>query len=123
MKASSFLFLGSLLIACPQFASAAPVSSPWPVAGFDDAAAVGAARLSGIYAIGDSHENNVEIRDIHQNLLRTISASEIQALLPWMNLDGGRTDLRPLRYRIQAGRFSSWSMTIPWLATVGHPTG
>ena len=55
----------------------------------DDSAAVGAARLSGIYAVGDAYENNVEIRDIRQNLLRTISGAEIQALLPWMSLDGG----------------------------------
>ncbi|NOS69993.1 MAG: hypothetical protein HOP33_08685 [Verrucomicrobia bacterium] len=89
MNVRTSLFLGSLLIACAQFASAAPVQSSWPVVGFDDSAAVGAARLSGIYAVGDSYENNVEVRDIRQNLLRTISTSEIQALLPWMSLDGG----------------------------------
>ena len=50
---------------------------------------MGAARLSGIYAVGDSYENTVEVRDIRQNLWRTISAAEIQALLPWMSLDGG----------------------------------
>lgn len=39
--------------------------------------------------MGDSFENNVEIRDIRQQLLRTLSAAELQALLPWMSFDGG----------------------------------
>jgi hypothetical protein len=81
--------LGGLLIACARFATAAPVSSAWPAAGYDDSAAVGAARLGGVYAVGDAYENTVEIRDIRQNLSRAISSAELQALLPWMSLDGG----------------------------------
>ena len=89
VKACVLLFIDSLLTFGPLLASAAPVVSSWPVAGYDDSAAVGAARLSGIYVVGDSFENTVEVRDIRQNLWRTISAAEIQALLPWMSLDGG----------------------------------
>lgn len=83
------LFVGSLLAFVLLPASGAPQLSSWPVAGEDDSTAVGAARLSGIYAVGDAYENTVEVRDIRQNLVRTITAAEILALLPWMNFDGG----------------------------------
>jgi hypothetical protein len=70
-------------------ALAGPVTSPWPVNGPDDTVAVAAASLSGWYAAADSYEDNVEIRDINQTLIRTITRDEITALLPWMSLDGG----------------------------------
>jgi len=69
-------------------AAAGPVTTSWPVLGPDDSAAVSAAALSGWYAVGDSFEDTVEIRDVNRALVRTIGKSEIQALLPWMNLDG-----------------------------------
>jgi hypothetical protein len=59
------------------------------VSGPDDTVAVAAAALSGWYATADSFEDNVEIRDINQTLVRTITRQEIVALLPWMSLDGG----------------------------------
>src|ERR1044071_6062307 len=68
---------------------AGPVTSPWPVSGPDDTVGVGAAALSGWYATADSFEDNVEIRDVNQALVRTITRAEIVALLPWMSLDGG----------------------------------
>lgn len=83
------LALGCWLIARPDSVLAGVVITPWPVEGANDAVAVGAARLSGIYAVGDSYENKVEVRDIRQRLLRTISSSEFQPLLPWMTFDGG----------------------------------
>ena len=89
MKVFARCVLASFWVGCFQIASAAPVLAPWPVTGDDDSAAVGAARLSGSYAVGDTFENSVEVRDVRQNLLRTITAGEIQALLPWMSLDGG----------------------------------
>lgn len=70
-------------------ACAAPVASPWSVEGPDDSAGVAAARLSGWYAVADSFEDSVEVRGIRGELLRTISRGEIEALLPWMTLDGG----------------------------------
>ncbi len=57
--------------------------------GPDDTSAVAAAAISGWYAAADSFEDTVELRDIRQNLLRTIGRSEMLALLPWMTLDGG----------------------------------
>jgi hypothetical protein len=89
VKMRLLFFICCVAAFCLESAFCSPVSSSWPVSGFDDSAAAGAARFSGIYAVADSYENNVEVRDIRQNLLRTISAAEIQALLPWMSLDGG----------------------------------
>jgi len=67
---------------------AGPVEASWTVAGPDDTAAVACAALSGWYATADSYENNIEIRDVTQNLLITITQSQITSLLPWMTLDG-----------------------------------
>jgi hypothetical protein len=83
----TFLVLLSMILV--RGAVAGPVTSPWPVGGPDDTVAVGAAALSGWYATADSFEDNVEIRDINQTLVRTITRQEIVALLPWMSLDGG----------------------------------
>ena len=89
LKIIKTVALCGILVALSKSASAGGIFSPWPVAGLNDAVAVGAARLSGIYVVGDTFENNVEIRDIRQNLLKTISAPEMHALLPWMSFDGG----------------------------------
>jgi len=89
MKAILSILAGGFLIFYPRLASCAPVLNSWPVTGPNDSAAVGAARLSGIYVVGNSYQDNVEIRDIRQNLWRTISPTEIQALLPWMSFSGG----------------------------------
>lgn len=62
-------------------APAAPVTTVWPVGGTDDTAAVAAARLSGLYAAADTFENNIEIYDVHQKLLRTIQPDEIRTVL------------------------------------------
>ncbi|MEQ8771135.1 MAG: hypothetical protein RIB60_11575 [Phycisphaerales bacterium] len=70
-------------------AAAAPDPSAWPSAGADDSAAVGAAALSGWYAVADSLEDVVELRDIRGDLMRTITKAEIEALCPWMDLDAG----------------------------------
>ena len=83
------ILAGAFLVSVPRIAAGAPVQAAWPVAGANDSAAVGAARLSGIYAVGDSYQNRIEIRDVRQNLLRTISTAEILALLPWMSFSGG----------------------------------
>lgn len=68
-------------------AVAAPVTQAWAVEGPDDSAAVGAAELSGWYAVADSYEDSVELRDVRGTVMRTITRAEIQALLPWMSLD------------------------------------
>lgn len=83
--------LTSLLTAVGLAASAVanPVSAVWPVSGNDDTSAVAAAPFSGLYAAADAFEDTVEIRDVRQTLLTTISKAQIQALLPWMSLDAG----------------------------------
>jgi hypothetical protein len=70
-------------------AAGQPVTQPWPVAGPDDTVAVASPAFGGWYAAADPFEDSVEIRDINQNLVRTISRSDITALLPWMQLGGG----------------------------------
>lgn len=77
--------LASLISAA---AWAGPVTTSWAVGGPDDSAAVAASALSGWYAVADSYEDTIEICDVNQTLVRTISKTEIQGLLPWMNLDG-----------------------------------
>ncbi len=68
---------------------AAPATTPWPVEGPDDTVAAACAALSGWYATADSFEDSVEVRDVNQSLLATITRSQIEALLPWMSLGGG----------------------------------
>ncbi len=86
-----------LCILCPA-ASAGPVVSPWAVAGPDDTSGVAAAALSGWYAAGDSYEDSVELRDIPQNIKRTITRQEIAALLPWMDLNGSTDGVGALAF-------------------------
>lgn len=78
-----------LVVGVTAVASAQPVFTSWPVEGPDDTVAVSAAPLAGWYAAGDSYEDNVEVRDIRQNLVTSVSRAQIQALVPWMSLDGG----------------------------------
>jgi len=75
-------------LACAGGVAASPIASAWAVSGPDDSAAVGAAELSGWYAVADSYEDSIELRDIRGELMRTITRGEISALLPWMSLDG-----------------------------------
>lgn len=65
------------------------VSTHYPVDGPNDTAAVAASAFAGWYATGDSFQNQVQIRDIRGDIRRSITQSEILALAPWMNLDGG----------------------------------
>lgn len=85
MKSVNQLGLGFLMCGV---AAGGPVTTTWPVVGPDDSAAVAAAALSGWYAVADSFEDTIEIRDVNRSLIRTITKTEIQALLPWMALDG-----------------------------------
>jgi hypothetical protein len=88
VKRPSILFSILGLIDLPVAALAGPVVAAWPVNGPDDTSAVASASLSGWYAAADSYENNIEIRDINQNLVSTLPQSQLAALLPWMALDG-----------------------------------
>lgn len=68
---------------------AAPATTTWPVDGPDDTVCVAAAAVSGWYATADAYEDSVEIRDARGSLIRTITRTDIQSLLPWMTLTGG----------------------------------
>lgn len=70
-------------------ALAGPVVTSSPLSGGDDVAAVGASALAGYSALGDSFQDRVEVRDIRDAVVRTITRAEMQALCPWLSLDGG----------------------------------
>ncbi len=88
--------LAPVLLGTP--ALAAPVGTTWTVSGPDDTSAVAAAALSGWHAAADTYEDTVEIRDRAQNPIASITRSQIQALLPWMSLDGGPDGVSALAF-------------------------
>jgi hypothetical protein len=77
----------SMLGALAAGARAEPVIEPWASESPGVAtAAVGAASLAGWYAGSDTAGDTVEIRDIRQSLMGTITRGQIEALAPWMTL-------------------------------------
>ncbi len=64
-----------------------PSTSTWPSPGNADALCTAGATLAGIVATGSTQNDSVEVRDIVGNLLASVSRAQIQALLPWMNLN------------------------------------
>ncbi len=83
------LSVAAALVLCAGAARAVPTTTPLLTPGFDDTAGVAAAAFAGAYATTDTFEDSVEIRDARLNLTRTITRAEIQALAPWLALDGG----------------------------------
>ena len=79
--------LGALLSSA---ALAAPVTSTYPVDGPDDTVAIASAAFAGATATADSFEDRIEVRDVFENIIRTVDRTQLQALMPWMNLDGGQ---------------------------------
>ena len=65
-----------------------PQTSVWTVGGPDDTSGVAAAALSGWYALADSFEDRVEVRQPDGTLRATITKEQIASLVPWMTLDG-----------------------------------
>jgi len=88
-QAVLFMVFVAVIMAVVYSAIAEPVVETWPVSGGDDVVTVACAPLAGWYAIGDSYDDNIEIRNIEKELVRTITRSEIKTLLPWMILEGG----------------------------------
>lgn len=88
-KGFQSLVLGFGVVVAAAGAVGAPVVSGYAVEGPDDSVCVSAAALSGWYAVGDSFEDSVEVRDVRGELIDTITRAEIGALLPWMDLTGG----------------------------------
>jgi hypothetical protein len=74
-----------LPILMSSIALGAPVAQPWGDAPRADA--VAAAQLSGWYASADTTTDTIEIRDVRETLLHTITRDELSNLAPWMTLD------------------------------------
>ncbi len=83
------LAISSLLALACATAYGAPVESPWPVDASGGAVATAAAALSGHYAVANTSDDSIEVRDIRGDLQRTITRAEIEALAPWFDLEGG----------------------------------
>ncbi|HMN39873.1 MAG TPA: GC-type dockerin domain-anchored protein [Phycisphaerales bacterium] len=86
------LFLAAALVAARGGAATAiagVVVTPYSMNGANDTVAVAAAAFAGWYATGDSFQDRIEIRDVRGNVRGAITRSDILALAPWMNLDGG----------------------------------
>jgi hypothetical protein len=73
------------LLACPAWGATG--ATAWPTDGLA-ADAVAAATLAGWYAAADTAEDRVQIRGVRGELLDEITRADLQALLPWMTLDG-----------------------------------
>jgi hypothetical protein len=71
-----------LVVACGAYAQ--PSLTPWGSSG--EGSAVAAALLAGRYASASTAFDTVTVRDVDQAIRRTITRSEIKALLPWMDL-------------------------------------
>ena len=67
-----------------------PVVETWPVSEGYDNVAVACAPVAGWYALANSLEDVVEIRNIQKDLVRSIRKGEIEALVPWMLFSGGQ---------------------------------
>lgn len=86
------------MLACAQVADAEPISEPWATQSSSPVTAVAAAELSGWYAVSETADDTVEIRDVRQELIRRITRQEILALVPWMTLDAGADGPRALAW-------------------------
>ncbi|MFI4896848.1 MAG: hypothetical protein ACIARR_03380, partial [Phycisphaerales bacterium JB059] len=67
-------------------ARGAPEMEAWGDPGRVDA--VGASRLAGVYATASCQLDRVVVRDIDQSVVFEMDRASLQALVPWMTLDG-----------------------------------
>ncbi len=93
MRRSKTLRIPFLIVLSGLFtalaSSAEPSEAPIGLGGPGERAAVAAARFAGPIAYADAENNSVEIHDADGNTIRTISQSEIEALMPWAAFDAG----------------------------------
>ncbi len=75
----------SVILIFPLIAQ--PTPSPYPAAAPGFPSATAAASLSGVQATADSRVDTIEVRDADAALRRTISRTELSALLPWMTFN------------------------------------
>ncbi|MCA9299481.1 MAG: hypothetical protein KDA28_10465, partial [Phycisphaerales bacterium] len=90
MKAAIWITTG-----LAAWAMGGPVPSPWPTSGDQATVAIGASRVSGRYAVADSIEDEVEIRDIRGATTRVVTSSMLTGAMPWItpsiDTDGPRS--------------------------------
>ena len=80
----------ALLALAATTARGQAVQEAWPTAGPGSPTAAAAAPLAGYFALADSSADRVEIRDVNQSLLATITRTQIATLCPWMSLDASQ---------------------------------
>lgn len=99
MRTPATLAISAAIIATlAGSAVSAPVLSPVAIDGPNDTVSVAAAQLGGWRAYGDSFQDRVELRDIRGNIRSSVSKAQIQALVPWMSLDGGADGVGALAF-------------------------
>jgi len=76
-----------LIFVCNPACPAAPITEPWATQTPVSTDSVSAAELSGWYSTGNTTTDTVEIRDVRQALMHTITRDDIELLVPWMTLD------------------------------------
>jgi hypothetical protein len=70
------------------FGSTTASVNSWNHGGNGPVSAVSSAKLAGLYAVADGADDEVEIRDIRDEVLHSIPLSEMQALMPWADFTG-----------------------------------
>lgn len=87
-----------LIAVCVSTALGGPERDLWRTDHSHGVSAVAAAELSGWYATSETQSDSIEIRDIRESLLRHISRTEIQELLPWFALDSSNDGPKALAW-------------------------
>ena len=108
-------------LVCAGSSIAGPQTSAWTVGGPDDTAGVAAAALSGWYALADSYEDRVEVRQPDGSLQATIIKEQIAPLVPWMTLDGSTDGVGALAFS-DSGRLLSIAVHDALPANDGQPS-
>lgn len=80
-------FIVAAAFACTAVAHAGPISTSWPMTGSNDCSSVAAAAVSGWYAVADTLDDQVELRDSGTNMVRTIGPTDFTTVCPWMTFD------------------------------------
>jgi len=86
------------LCASAGAALAGPVTTPLDVPGPDDCAAVAASAMGGYTALADTFDDRVIVLRAGGAVARTITRPEIDALAPWLDLDGGPDGVNSLAF-------------------------
>ncbi|MEM1165319.1 MAG: hypothetical protein AAGI30_03415 [Planctomycetota bacterium] len=66
-----------------------PAQETWATGGLGSASASGAAAVSGWYAVADTTQDAVQVRDVRGAIVHEIDRDDIAALMPWASFDTG----------------------------------